>query len=79
MKQIEADLIAKGIRNLDVSLEDKKRCVNFICEHITQLDQFFNTKRFHDIALSFLPKDFYNKSDKWVTSITYKGNKEDKP
>lgn len=75
MKQIEADLIAKGIRNLDVSPEDKKRCVNFICEHITQLDQFFNTKRFRDIALDFLPKDFYKKNDTWVATIPYRGPK----
>jgi hypothetical protein len=79
MKQYEADLIAKGIRNLTCPLSDKIDCIKFICTEMYNLDQFFNVKRFQTIAEQELPKDFYKKNDKWVTSITYKGNKEDKP
>ena len=77
MKQYEADVIAKGIRNLTCPLSDKIDCIKFICTEMYNLDQFFNVKRFQTIAEQELPKDFYNKRDVWVKDITYKGPKND--
>jgi hypothetical protein len=56
MKQIEADLIAKAIRNCRSSLEDKKDITDTICREILYRDQFFNTKRFRNLAIHTLPE-----------------------
>jgi len=57
MKQYEADAIAKGIRNqLKIPIGYKTELVDIICKVITDKDQFFNRKRFRDIALLTLPE-----------------------
>ena len=61
MQQQEADIIAKGIRNLECDLELKQKCIKFICTEMHNLNQFFNTKRFTTIASQTLPKDFYGR------------------
>lgn len=75
MKQYEADIIAKGIRNLTCPLSDKMDCIKFICTEMYNLDQFFNTKRFETLAIQELPKDFYSKKDKLIKTLPYRGNK----
>lgn len=63
MKQREADLVAKSIRNCRSSLEDKKDIVDMICEELLKEDQFFNTKRFRDIAIQKFPDGWPNRMD----------------
>jgi len=50
MKQLEADFIAKMIRNLDVDLEVKKELAETIGSGLFHMDQFFNLKRFKNLA-----------------------------
>lgn len=64
MKQYEADAIAKSIRNCRSSLEDKKDIVDMICDEMLKIDQFFNVKRFRDVAIQKLPDGWPNKMDK---------------
>ena len=59
MKQLEADIIAKGIRNLECDLSMKQSCINFICKEMLKVDQFFNERRFITLASQELPPDFY--------------------
>lgn len=50
MKQYELDIIAKAIRNCRSRLEDKKDIVDMICDEMLKVDQFFNTRRFRNLA-----------------------------
>ena len=59
MKQEEADIIAKMVRNLDCELWQREEFINSVCKELYNRDQFFNVKRFKTIASQELGKNFY--------------------
>ena len=60
MKEKEADIIAKMVRNLECPLPQKINYINSVCYELNKLDQFFNTKRFKTIAMQELDKGWPN-------------------
>jgi len=65
MKQAEADAVAKRIRNhTTIPIGYKEELVNAICYALTEQDQFFNIKRFKDMALMEFPEGWPNKMDR---------------
>jgi hypothetical protein len=50
MKQEESDLLAKIIRNLNISPGLKEEIVTEVCKRFFEHDQFFNVKRFRNLA-----------------------------
>ena len=64
MQQLEADIIAKAIRNLTrTPIGYKEEFVSAICKGMLLRDQFFNVKRFRTIALDVLPPGWPNQVD----------------
>ena len=73
MKQKEADIIAKAIRNSSKTLKDKKEIANVIISEMLKIDQFFNYKRFNNLAIHEFPEGWPNRiDDAWI-----KGNNND--
>lgn len=68
--QREADLIAKALRNeLTLSAGQKEAIALRIVKWMLQEDQFFNKKRFLDIAVHEFPTGWPNKvDDAWKSS-----------
>ena len=56
MIQLEADIIAKAIRNSSKTLKDKKEISEMIIKEMFIRDQFFNSKRFLTLAVQELPE-----------------------
>ena len=75
MKQIEADMIAEMIRNLDCPLDQKKNYIDAVCVEMFKIDQFFNTKRFRTIASQVLDEGWPNNVDKKWLEKRYKLNR----
>jgi len=64
MKQMEADAIAKAIRNrTKVPIGYKTELVDAFCAVMVEQDQFFNVKRFRDFALMELDPGWPNQVD----------------
>ena len=64
MQQREADIIAKAIRNSSKTLKDKKEIANVIISEMLKIDQFFNWKRFNNLAIHEFPEGWPNYMDK---------------
>ena len=60
MLQREADLIAKSIRNLNAPLNLKHDMCDFICREMLKDNQFFNHKRFRELAVLTLDDEYNN-------------------
>ena len=67
MKQIEADVIAKMIRNLECPLDQKKNYIDSVCYEMMKRDQFFNTNRFRTVASQVLDEGWPDHVEqKWL-------------
>jgi len=67
MLQLEADIVAKAIRNSSKTLKDKKEIANVIVNEMLKRDQFFNWKRFNNLALHEFPEGWPNRvDDAWL-------------
>jgi hypothetical protein len=66
MKQLEADIIAKAIRNSEISLGEKADICKMICSEMLKQDQFFNQKRFMSLAILELDKGWPNQVDRYL-------------
>ena len=64
MQQREADIVAKAIRNSSKTLKDKKEIANVIISEMLKIDQFFNWKRFNNLAIHEFPEGWPNNMDK---------------
>ena len=60
MLQREADVVAKAIRNLRVPLNVKHDITDFIVYNMLKADQFFNHKRFRELAVLTLEDNYNN-------------------
>ena len=64
MQQREADIVAKAIRNSSKTLKDKKEIANVIISEMLKIDQFFNWKRFNNLAIHEFPEGWPDHMDK---------------
>ena len=63
MLQKEADIVAKAIRNSSKTLKDKKEIADVIISEMLKIDQFFNWKRFNNLAIHEFPEGWPNRCD----------------
>ena len=63
MLQKEADIVAKAIRNSSKTLKDKKEIADVIISEMLKIDQFFNYKRFNNLAIHEFPEGWPNRMD----------------
>ena len=63
MHKREADIIAKAIRTSSKTLKDKKEIADVIVTEMLKIDQFFNWKRFNNLALHEFPEGWPNRME----------------